>query len=426
MKHFMKVSLIVSLMVGICSGLYSNGFNRFGNGSKAIAMGGAFVGLADDHSALFWNPAGLTQLHDNSLSIYSATDFISGCSYKLTKNSLIIDALSVPRPYISRGLSYFNKSKKWAIGGAYTSTGFDVEWRGSELQWLNNGKPFEWETIGKINAFSVGCAYELSDIFSIGAAIDANHWFFRLYMPDIPQGDRQYHLGQYRENTKGWSFASTLGLFFKPCNRFSAGLTLKFPIFKLNGEGRATLSEVHPFDPNMPPASGAKRTIDFPLWVGFGIAIEPLDDLILTADIQYTKWETIDTIQMEFREPKWKVFQTDYNFKLEWKDSFQLRFGLEYDRLKMVTFRLGYYHDPNPGPKMSQTILLPVHKFDIITGGLSVIVPNCMTIDFGVAYGIGKKVVVSESDLNKGYPGMEGTHTLKGFIMPNITVTFHF
>ena len=68
MKRFLKLSVILGLMVGLCSGLYPNGFNLNSNGSKAIAMGGAFVGLADDYSAVFWNPAGLTQMTKTTLS----------------------------------------------------------------------------------------------------------------------------------------------------------------------------------------------------------------------------------------------------------------------------------------------------------------------------------------------------------------------
>ena len=31
-------------------------------GSRAISMGEAFVAVADDHSSLYWNPAGITQV----------------------------------------------------------------------------------------------------------------------------------------------------------------------------------------------------------------------------------------------------------------------------------------------------------------------------------------------------------------------------
>lgn len=36
-----------------------------GIGARAMSMGGAFTAVADDASAIFWNPAGLAQLTDN-------------------------------------------------------------------------------------------------------------------------------------------------------------------------------------------------------------------------------------------------------------------------------------------------------------------------------------------------------------------------
>jgi hypothetical protein len=38
-----------------------------GIGARAMSMGGAFTAVADDASAVFWNPAGLAQLTDNQL-----------------------------------------------------------------------------------------------------------------------------------------------------------------------------------------------------------------------------------------------------------------------------------------------------------------------------------------------------------------------
>jgi hypothetical protein len=53
--------------------------SQLGASARADALGGALVGLADDPSALFFNPAGLSQLSDISLSInhnsYLATSF---------------------------------------------------------------------------------------------------------------------------------------------------------------------------------------------------------------------------------------------------------------------------------------------------------------------------------------------------------------
>ncbi|MCD6204701.1 MAG: PorV/PorQ family protein [Candidatus Marinimicrobia bacterium] len=67
-------------------------FLKIGIGSRAAAMGGAFVGIADDASCLYWNPAGAAQMKQSEF--YSSRinwpadikyDFL-GIVYKLSAN----------------------------------------------------------------------------------------------------------------------------------------------------------------------------------------------------------------------------------------------------------------------------------------------------------------------------------------------------
>ncbi|UCE06719.1 MAG: PorV/PorQ family protein [bacterium] len=44
-------------------------FLKIGVGAKATAMGGAFVALANDASAMYWNPAGVAQVQQNEFTI---------------------------------------------------------------------------------------------------------------------------------------------------------------------------------------------------------------------------------------------------------------------------------------------------------------------------------------------------------------------
>jgi hypothetical protein len=46
-----------------------------GSGVKAAAMGNAFTAVADDYSAIYWNPAGLAQIRDGQVvgSLYNLT-----------------------------------------------------------------------------------------------------------------------------------------------------------------------------------------------------------------------------------------------------------------------------------------------------------------------------------------------------------------
>lgn len=63
---------VLALFIG-CTGLsraasYSNEVLAIGAGARPLGMGGAFAGLADDSSAVYWNPAGLTRVEHVDLS----------------------------------------------------------------------------------------------------------------------------------------------------------------------------------------------------------------------------------------------------------------------------------------------------------------------------------------------------------------------
>ncbi len=54
---------------------YAGAFMENGGGARALAMGGAFTAVADDPSATFWNPAGLSGVQDRSVLIMHSERF---------------------------------------------------------------------------------------------------------------------------------------------------------------------------------------------------------------------------------------------------------------------------------------------------------------------------------------------------------------
>ena len=55
-------------------------FLKLGVGSRAIALGGTYVGVAEDLSALYWNPAGLSQLPGSAVQM-ARTDYLAGVTH---------------------------------------------------------------------------------------------------------------------------------------------------------------------------------------------------------------------------------------------------------------------------------------------------------------------------------------------------------
>jgi hypothetical protein len=60
---------------------YAGEFLRIGVGARALGMGSAFVGLADDGTAAYWNPAGIATLEHHEITAMHAEQFGSIVQY---------------------------------------------------------------------------------------------------------------------------------------------------------------------------------------------------------------------------------------------------------------------------------------------------------------------------------------------------------
>ena len=61
-KRLITVKLLIFLLVVSADYAYSAGFALMQQGTGPMGQGNAFVAQADDPSALFFNPAGISQL----------------------------------------------------------------------------------------------------------------------------------------------------------------------------------------------------------------------------------------------------------------------------------------------------------------------------------------------------------------------------
>jgi hypothetical protein len=66
------ITLIICMQSALFAGRYAGDFTVIGSGVRALGMGGAFSAIADDGSAIYWNPAGISQIRDSEAQIMRA------------------------------------------------------------------------------------------------------------------------------------------------------------------------------------------------------------------------------------------------------------------------------------------------------------------------------------------------------------------
>ncbi|MCP2604911.1 outer membrane protein transport protein [Candidatus Aminicenantes bacterium AH-873-B07] len=399
--------------------LFGNGFNLNSIGSRALSMGGAYIGLADDFSAIFWNPAGLTQIDQTIVGVYIGDNISFGSyKYKFPLLGINVNAKTITNHYLSGMVAYCRPISDKLITGLaiYMPSHTGAEWDGNDLKDFTNREIFKWFGRIGIIAFSPVIAYKINDYLSFGATLNVYYGMMALKLPALES------LGQYEEDASGYGYGASIGILLKPLRNLSFGFTFKTSN-KIDFEGRAKIPVFTFLGFNS--ESNFRRDIIWPMWVGIGIAFKPLRNLIFTSDIQWTQWSKEKIIYTFYDDYGWReLFKAEEADKMEfyWEDKIQFRFGMEFSPTEKIAVRAGYYYDPAPGPNKTMNILLPTYTFNVLTFGIGYKREE-LILDIGFEYMIGKKRKISiEEIINKAMPGV---HHMR-IIVPTITFTYFF
>ena len=173
---------MVMSAVTFASGL-EGAFSAFKNGvgARALAMGGAFVAVCDDATAMVWNPAGLAQLDDTRLTAMSVDLLGFGANHRFVGLTTSFANLGIGLGWESMSasgdvldfdgtiLGSIKQSDNVIIGSLATNV-LDVAMAGANVKYYMS-------TLGENEAqgfgFDLGLLVSLGDTFVIGVnAID--------------------------------------------------------------------------------------------------------------------------------------------------------------------------------------------------------------------------------------------------------------
>jgi long-chain fatty acid transport protein len=402
----------------------ANGFNLNGLGSRAQAMGGAFVGIANDFSAVFWNPAGAAGFRKEMFGFY-AMDLIPTATYRLPL--LYATVLPGPEVQIAKtktshylgGLAAYYKpiSSKVVVGlGIGTPSGLGTMWDGADFTELTDGTVYDWSSKVGLISISPLVAIKLSDAVSVGATFNLNYGMSSLKMPAETWTEGS-DLGQYEENMNGWGIGATFGVLITPSAKLGFGLTVRTPS-TVSFTGTAIMPTLPAFD--------LKRKITWPLWIAGGVSFRPVPRLLLSADVHWTQWSKIKRITNGFLDQSWETLMEMSVLDvrdLDWKNTTQLRFGAEYTLNASTALRAGYYRDPAPGPVTTLNVLLPSHTFNAVSIGIGKTISD-LQLDFGLEYLMGNTRTWMDTMMLPRV-GMPGTYGMK-IVVPTLSVSYKF
>jgi hypothetical protein len=179
MKRVIVLSLALLMVisaVALADGVGAFSAFKSGVGARALAMGGAFVAVADDATAVCWNPAGLAQLDDTRITGMSTDLFGMGATHQFFGATTTFSNIGIGLGWervssdntnlvnvIDDGPRSRNES---AIIGTLATNIMDIGLAGANVKYYMADSSFGPSASGF--GFDLGLLVKLGDMFTIG------------------------------------------------------------------------------------------------------------------------------------------------------------------------------------------------------------------------------------------------------------------
>lgn len=328
------------------SQIFGGGFQINEQSARAMAMAGAFAGLANDPSAIFFNPAGITQL--------SGTHFMAGATIILPKGSF-----RGPSPAISE---YDMEKKVFTPINFYATqqitdnlfVGVSVNNQyGLGTYWPKNwvGRYLAVDTEIKTFFFTPVVAYKLGDKLSVSAGLTyATGDITISRYANLSPMDAEAYISLHGT---AHAYGVTAGILYKPLKQLAFGLSYRSQAkFKFSGTAKVTAPAILKAQI---PHGNISSNLTVPENVTFGVAVMPTDKINLTTDVQYIGWSSYNKLVVNFQNSQYPPLSSVKNYK----NTFILRIGGEYKYTDKLSIRLGFLRDFNPVYSMYVEPTLP-------------------------------------------------------------------
>jgi long-chain fatty acid transport protein len=320
-----------------------------GVATRARALGNAFTAIADDASAVYYNPAGLVQVEGDQVLLDLVAvqprlsyDADSGGGADSTRGARAPSLFFASDHFkgVTLGLGVF---APFARDAAYHGLG--ARHRASLLR----------------TDFAPTAAFELGQNWAVGFGATASRIGLH---SDI--------LG-FEENARGYGFTGQFGVLYRGFDRLQLGLSYRGPM-NAHIEGRGTLAGV--------AHDQHSSRLRFPDVLSAGAAWRPGERWTLSASADFERWSYFDEVRREYSNP---VLRAIGRTVVDAQDALNLRVGVSYQPAPGTELRAGFGYLPRAVPLERTVPAQPDYRTQIFSLGVSHQLGRA-TFDLGYSY----------------------------------------
>jgi long-chain fatty acid transport protein len=360
-KSTRRLSRLTALALLSAASLHAEGFRNPPPGAFNLGRAGGRIAQVDDSSAVQQNPANLVDVTNAQAQITPSIIYIkANFNSPLGQSGSTIDPWKMlPNFFVSLPLP----DDKLAIGlGVTVPYGLGNEWDQSSSAFtqptgvLTYFAPY-FSKLTTIN-FNPTMAFKLGEKLQIGAGVDVM-WsqleFKQMLSPFAPnleahaQGD-------------GVGFGGNLGITWNITDRQRLAATYRSPI-TVNYSGTTEFN-----NSGGVPDTSFNSQIKYPTIVSLGYGFQVNDAIRLEADVEWIQFSQFKNLPVTVGPNLLGV--PSQNVVENWRDTFTLGFGGDWQFAKHWILRGGYQYYQSPVPDSTFSPTIPDANQNVITFGL--------------------------------------------------------
>ncbi|MFV1956404.1 MAG: OmpP1/FadL family transporter [bacterium] len=350
MKKCFIILTVFSLVLILAAGTaFAGAFRIPESGAAAMAQGNAFVGQADDPSAVHHNPGAITGLEGNQfmsgLNIISPESEFEGVDMK--KETFYV-------PYLFY-TNHLGEGDWWLGFGVNAPFGLGTEWDSSAafnafFRGITPLNPVDIVTKTSLEIVKISpvAAYRVNDNFSVG--FGPEYYYVKEVIYNGGSSDGAGTGWEYTMDGDGNGLGFTFGSLYQATDALRIGFSYHSGVTaELSGDAAG-----------LPETSGAPYTgkasvdLNIPDTYAVGINYRASEKFSFNVDLDFTQWSDYD--KLVFKRPDGSVIRT---ITKNYEDVMATRLGGSYYVDNNWTVRVGYFTEPTPVPESTFDPRLP-------------------------------------------------------------------